>query len=270
MSGFSDPILTGDGSLIRDSAHSPDYVPGMAGWSINQDGSAEFNAVALRGSMEARRGNAAIRMDPAGPFLSVNPNDTLYANGGITTTDFDGNRAELVLTAPEATTGVGPSISLTSGLTGTAQVGDIRLNADTVNLAVPWRDFPLTWGASVSAPSFGTDATVVARELNLGAVVFVSIDVTFGATATFGSGVWSFAGMSRLPKGGRLQTASVVLIDATGGATSPARYAAAAMLSSGGVFRIPYGSSSLGVSSNVPFTWTAGDQILISGSYEPA
>jgi hypothetical protein len=53
MTGFSDPILTGDGSLIRDSAHSPDYAPGTDGWTINQDGSAEFNNVNVRGTVTA-------------------------------------------------------------------------------------------------------------------------------------------------------------------------------------------------------------------------
>lgn len=53
MAGFNDPILTGDGSLIKTSAHSPLYTPGTTGWSINKDGSAEFSTGVFRGTLSA-------------------------------------------------------------------------------------------------------------------------------------------------------------------------------------------------------------------------
>lgn len=49
--GFNNPILGGDGGLVRTTIKSPDYVPGAAGWAINKDGSAEFNDVIFRGSV---------------------------------------------------------------------------------------------------------------------------------------------------------------------------------------------------------------------------
>ena len=48
---FSNPIIGGGGALIRDSIQSPDYVAGTTGWAIKRDGSAEFNDVAIRGSL---------------------------------------------------------------------------------------------------------------------------------------------------------------------------------------------------------------------------
>lgn len=48
--GFADPILDGNGSLIVPSEQSPNYVAGLSGWSINQDGSAEFNDLTVRGT----------------------------------------------------------------------------------------------------------------------------------------------------------------------------------------------------------------------------
>lgn len=51
MSGFNNPVLGGGGALVRDSAHSPDYQPGIEGWTVNQDGSAEFNDVTIRGDL---------------------------------------------------------------------------------------------------------------------------------------------------------------------------------------------------------------------------
>lgn len=45
---FSDPIVAGN-TLIRDAIESDPYVPGVTGWSINKDGSADFNDITVRG-----------------------------------------------------------------------------------------------------------------------------------------------------------------------------------------------------------------------------
>jgi hypothetical protein len=50
ISGFNNPIISGGGSLVYPSIHSPAYEPGVQGWTINADGSAEFNDLAVRGS----------------------------------------------------------------------------------------------------------------------------------------------------------------------------------------------------------------------------
>lgn len=44
---FTNPILAGR-TLIREAIQSPDYVPGVSGWCIRRDGSAEFNAGTFR------------------------------------------------------------------------------------------------------------------------------------------------------------------------------------------------------------------------------
>jgi hypothetical protein len=49
---FSNPIVGGT-TLIRPAIHSPDYVAGTTGWTINKDGTAEFNDVVFRGSAES-------------------------------------------------------------------------------------------------------------------------------------------------------------------------------------------------------------------------
>lgn len=48
-SGFNNSILAGLGTLIRTMIQSPNYVPGVSGWTINKDGSAEFNNLTIRG-----------------------------------------------------------------------------------------------------------------------------------------------------------------------------------------------------------------------------
>ncbi len=49
---FSNPILGGT-ILIRPAIQSPNYVAGTTGWSINADGTAEFNGVTIRGTLQS-------------------------------------------------------------------------------------------------------------------------------------------------------------------------------------------------------------------------
>lgn len=51
MGGFNNSILGGVGALIRQYIQSPNYVAGTSGWTINRDGSAEFNAGTFRGNI---------------------------------------------------------------------------------------------------------------------------------------------------------------------------------------------------------------------------
>lgn len=50
-SSFRSSIVGGIGTLIRQWIRSPDYVPGVSGWSINKDGSVEFNLGTFRGTL---------------------------------------------------------------------------------------------------------------------------------------------------------------------------------------------------------------------------
>lgn len=49
---FSNPIVGGDGVLIRESIRSPNYVPGVSGWTINKDGTASFNSTTINGDLK--------------------------------------------------------------------------------------------------------------------------------------------------------------------------------------------------------------------------
>jgi hypothetical protein len=48
--GFANSVIGGAAALIRAAIKSPNYVLGAAGWTINKDGSAEFNNLAIRGT----------------------------------------------------------------------------------------------------------------------------------------------------------------------------------------------------------------------------
>jgi hypothetical protein len=58
---FRDPIVGGN-TLIRDAIKSPNYVAGVSGWSINRDGTAEFNSVTVRGDL-------ILGTYPGGPYI---------------------------------------------------------------------------------------------------------------------------------------------------------------------------------------------------------
>lgn len=68
MSGFRNPIIGGGGALVYPAIKSPNYAAAAAGWTINKDGSAEFNNVALRGSLLGAR-------------VEQNGNGTFYYSG---------------------------------------------------------------------------------------------------------------------------------------------------------------------------------------------
>ena len=59
---FANSILAGT-YLVRPAIQSPNYQPGVAGWTINADGTAEFNDATFRGVI--RIGNPAIIIDAA-------------------------------------------------------------------------------------------------------------------------------------------------------------------------------------------------------------
>lgn len=65
MTGFANPIIGGAGALVYPSIHSPNFVHEVSGWTINKDGSAEFDNLVIRGTFS---GNDFI-LNNAGFFL---------------------------------------------------------------------------------------------------------------------------------------------------------------------------------------------------------
>jgi hypothetical protein len=80
MAGFSDPILTGDGSLIRVVERSDNYVAGVSGWAIFANGDCEFNSGTFRGTVTAGtfQGTRFVINSRARSFYSGTP-----ANGNL-------------------------------------------------------------------------------------------------------------------------------------------------------------------------------------------
>jgi hypothetical protein len=73
---FTDPIVGGT-TLIRSAIHSPDYVPGISGWTINKDGTCEFNDATFRGDVvvtDASGAQVAIITNNGGKIEFTPPN----------------------------------------------------------------------------------------------------------------------------------------------------------------------------------------------------
>lgn len=64
---FDDNFAAGDGTIIYPALKSPNYVPGVSGWRIARDGSAEFADVTIRGEFSAN--NGLVTIDDTGLHL---------------------------------------------------------------------------------------------------------------------------------------------------------------------------------------------------------
>lgn len=52
VGGFSNPVVGGSGSLVRDRVKSDNYVAGTSGWDVEKTGQAEFQDVTVRGTID--------------------------------------------------------------------------------------------------------------------------------------------------------------------------------------------------------------------------
>lgn len=121
MIGFQSSVLAGT-VLVRSAIQSPNYVPSVSGWTINQDGSAEFNDVQVRGDLivngandgfiaiQNDGGQATIYLQPEDPTGTQLPAQVFAKNigtGGATV-------GQLQLESPHFTGGSTTTIALTS------------------------------------------------------------------------------------------------------------------------------------------------------------
>lgn len=66
---FSNPIASASGGLVFPSIHSPDYDPGVEGWTINRDGTAEFSDMVVRGVLTIENSGEGIFVYAGTPAL---------------------------------------------------------------------------------------------------------------------------------------------------------------------------------------------------------
>jgi hypothetical protein len=87
VSGFSDPIINGVNALLREKIMSPDYIPGVSGWSINKDGTAEFSDVLARGDLSGSSLTIPAGAGPGTPRITIDATGiNVYDAGGVVLT----------------------------------------------------------------------------------------------------------------------------------------------------------------------------------------
>lgn len=74
---FQNSIVGAGNTLVREMMRSPDFVSDVSGWTINRDGSAEFNNVSIRGSVVV---GGSIIMTDAGDGLFIYDGDPALGN----------------------------------------------------------------------------------------------------------------------------------------------------------------------------------------------
>lgn len=148
---FSNSILAGT-TLVRDAIRSPNYVAGTSGWSVNKNGSAEFNDITVRGTIDAiATSGQEVKIDPTSASIQFwpAPGPGTYRNGTIEALT-SGTQAELILTSPQPLAGgpfVDTAIRIAAGdlvnmatIYLTALQGQIQLQAADVllnNISLP-------------------------------------------------------------------------------------------------------------------------------------
>ncbi|MBO2459368.1 hypothetical protein [Actinomadura violacea] len=179
MSGFANAIIGGAEALIRKAMRSPNYVPASEGWTVNKDGSAEFNDVAVRGSVDVGTAtqytkiyNAPAPID--GPAIVFNSDSTTYPDDGYiralsagpgtayaaleisTPAGVGQDPAQLFLVSGDSSPGVAPSagffgdVDINGGLTVDPTAGNNVLTADDTGVVT---NVTLTANAGISLPA---------------------------------------------------------------------------------------------------------------------
>lgn len=80
MSGFANTIIGGLSKLVRPAIQSPDFVTTVSGWSINKDGTAEFNDLTARGNITSDELIIPSGAGPGTARLVIDSNGVTFLN----------------------------------------------------------------------------------------------------------------------------------------------------------------------------------------------
>lgn len=123
---FTDPIIGGSSVLVREAIRSRNYVAGVSGWTVNRDGTAEFNATTIRGSL--------LVTDPDGSYVRVydeNPGDGAIIEFGLPTIGLTRTPGSISSTTDALGTGQ-PGLIITSPTVNGTPTAVLAMIADTV------------------------------------------------------------------------------------------------------------------------------------------
>lgn len=137
---FTDPIVA-DTDLVRSAIRSPNYMSGTSGWSINQDGSAEFTNVQVTVT-GTTAGLQVVRSTDGVVVGSINENGVISGQSlAIATDDVEINGEQLATRFARETSPwkvYGRSDSITRSGSGTLGIFEVAFDAPVDGLYTIW------------------------------------------------------------------------------------------------------------------------------------
>ncbi|MFE9102951.1 hypothetical protein [Actinomadura geliboluensis] len=138
---FGNPIIGGNGTLVRQAMQSEGFQSGVTGWRVTREGDAEFNDVVVRGDLDVGTATQYVKVYRApppidGPAIVFNSDRTTYTDGFIRAIPSGpgGAYATLFLSSPEGTGQSAAQLTLESGSGAKRRVigvsGDLNVNGD--------------------------------------------------------------------------------------------------------------------------------------------
>lgn len=122
-----------------------------------------------------------------------------------------------------------------------------------------------TWTAITTNPVLN-DGTLTGTSIDIGKLTFWTLNLTMGASTTYGTGLWLFT----LPTAA-VSSRNAMWMGQAYDSSTTGRYVAGAVQSSTTVFYgVTLAAPASGYEPTVPFTWAASDQLTFSGVYERA
>lgn len=144
MTGFTHAIAGGNGKLAVTVFQSPNYIPGISGWAVFKDGSAEFNDVTIRNGEIISGKDLLYNTSPAFGKL-------VASRSAVAGSDAFGNAylpydtVYSIVGSPRVATQVGPDsiiwYTAASGAGPWAQAGAITLTPNVMTFGIALDDF---------------------------------------------------------------------------------------------------------------------------------
>jgi len=222
---YKDP-LTADTVLVRGAIQSPNYVPGVSGWIVRQNGTAEFSDLTARGTIVANQIKTSDLQNvpriwvnnPAGDpnvirFYRDNQNDAtvetqlarIYSTpfGGTASQiilravgdDADTDKTDIQISAGAAGTGVGAVIQLTSpdAIDFFSNPGFFRINGQRVQDRTGQYGFDISANANQAVTNAFVDIAGMSQTFTPTWDCDVCISATFDELVSVGIGAGGLA-----------------------------------------------------------------------------
>jgi hypothetical protein len=274
---ITNPTITGGGSLAGTFSGTPTF-----------SGNVTFSAAASVSGLLTASGGASVSRTAGTVPLTVTGAASQSANL-VEIKDSSAN--DLFLVQPDGfldikrgahieggNTLASSGVIIKEGSYGGGTALDVRNDSDVSLLTVgdsglnwtdpAWTTYTPTWTAATTNPVLG-NGTIAGRYRKFGRTVHLQIDLTMGSTTTYGTGAWSLS----LPMAAGSSTGSRIGVAQALGAS---RFPGQVVISAGATATSPFFPATSSVSnlssatSTVPITWTTGNELRVTVTYEAA